>query len=64
MTGVQTCALPIYYLGIDQGPMLAMIENYRGDLVWRVMRTNPHLVRGLRRAGFAGGWLDKAPATP
>jgi hypothetical protein len=51
-------------LGIDQGPILAMIENWRSDLVWRVMRRNPHLVRGLRQAGFRGGWLDRAPATP
>ena len=49
------------YLGIDEGPILAMIENYRTGLVWRVMRSNPHVVAGLRRAGFAGGWLDKAP---
>ena len=47
----------IDYLGIDQGPILAMIENYRTGLVWRVMRTNPHIIRGLQRAGFAGGWL-------
>ncbi len=47
-------------LGIDQGPILAMIENARSGLVWRVMRQNPHVVRGLRRAGFAGGWLDSA----
>ncbi|MEO5590128.1 MAG: glucoamylase family protein, partial [Gemmatimonadaceae bacterium] len=47
------------YLGIDQGPIIAMIENYRSDLVWRVMRTNPHIIRGLKRAGFTGGWLDK-----
>ncbi len=40
---------------------MAMIENYRGGLVWRVMRRNPHLVRGLRRAGFAGGWLAGSP---
>jgi len=46
------------YLGIDQGPILAMIENYRSGLVWKTMRKNPHLVRGLRRAGFTGGWLD------
>jgi hypothetical protein len=46
------------YLGIDQGPILAMIENHRSGLVWRTMRRNPHLVRGLRRAGFTGGWLD------
>jgi hypothetical protein len=47
-------------LGIDQGPILAMIENHRSGLVWRVMRRNPHVIRGLRRAGFAGGWLDEA----
>lgn len=48
------------YLGIDQGPILAMVENHRSELVWKVMRKNPHLVRGLRRAGFGGGWLDGA----
>jgi hypothetical protein len=45
------------YLGIDQGPIVAMIENFRSDLVWRVMRTNPYLQHGLEQAGFAGGWL-------
>jgi hypothetical protein len=45
------------YLGIDQGPIIAMIENHRSGLVWRVMRTNPHIIRGLKRAGFTGGWL-------
>lgn len=48
------------YLGIDQGPILAMLENYRSDLVWRVMRGNRYIQRGLKRAGFEGGWLDKA----
>jgi hypothetical protein len=47
------------YLGIDQGPIIAMIENYRSGLVWNVMKKNPHVVRGLKRAGFTGGWLDK-----
>ena len=46
------------YLGIDQGPILTMIENHRSGLVWRVMKRNPHVVRGLRAAGFTGGWLD------
>ena len=45
-------------LGIDQGPILAMIENHRSGLVWRTLRRNPHVVRGLRAAGFTGGWLD------
>lgn len=45
------------YLGIDQGPILAMLANYRNDFVWRYMRRSPYIVRGLQRAGFAGGWL-------
>jgi hypothetical protein len=44
-------------LGIDQGPILLMIENYRTGLIWQVMKKNPYLVRGLRKAGFSGGWL-------
>jgi hypothetical protein len=47
-------------LGIDQGPILAMIENQRSGLLWRTMRKNPGVVRGLRRAGFTGGWLESA----
>jgi hypothetical protein len=50
------------YLGIDEGVILAMVENWRSGLLWRLMRRNPHVVRGLRRAGFAGGWLDAAPS--
>ena len=45
------------YLGIDQGPIIAMIENYRTDLIWKTMRKNPYIVAGLKKAGFTGGWL-------
>ena len=45
------------YLGIDEGPIVAMIENYRSGLVWKTMRRNEHVIRGLKRAGFTGGWL-------
>ena len=48
------------YIGIDQGPIALMIENYRSELVWQVMRRNPHIRLGLHRAGFRGGWLDAA----
>lgn len=51
------------YLGIDQGPILAMIANHRDGFVWNVMKRNPHIRRGLERAGFRGGWLE-APAAP
>ena len=47
------------YLGIDQGPILIGIENYRTGMVWNTMRKNPHIVRGLKRAGFTGGWLEQ-----
>jgi len=46
------------YLGIDQGPIVAMIENHRSELVWKTIRKNEHIVRGLKRAGFTGGWLE------
>ena len=52
------------YLGIDQGPILAMIENYRTGLIWRVMRENPHVRSGLVQAGFKGGWLNVESPLP
>jgi hypothetical protein len=45
------------HFALDQGPVLLMIENYRSGLIWRLMRRCEPLVRGLRRAGFASGWL-------
>jgi hypothetical protein len=52
------------YLGIDQGPIVAMIENYRSEVIWRTMQRNPHIRRGLERAGFTGGWLSPSTAAP
>jgi hypothetical protein len=46
------------YLGIDQGPIVLMIENHRTGMVWELMRGSEPVVRGLCRAGFAGGWLE------
>jgi hypothetical protein len=45
------------YYGLDQGPIVMMIENYRSGMIWRMMRRCPYIVNGLRRAGFSGGWL-------
>jgi len=51
------------YLGIDEGPIVAMLENYRTQFIWRLMRENPYIVRGLCRAGFEGGWIaGRCPA--
>ena len=46
-----------YHFGVDQGPVVLMIENYRTGLLWNIMRRCPAIVTGLRRAGFTGGWL-------
>ena len=51
------------YLGIDQGPILLMIENWRSGLVWNVMKRSPYIRTGLERAGFEGGWLPAAART-
>jgi len=47
-----------YHFGIDQGPVVLMIENYRTGLMWDLMRRCPAIVSGLRRAGFTGAWLE------
>jgi len=49
------------YLGIDQGPILLMCENYRSELVWNIIKKSPYFRRGLERAGFAGSWLKDLP---
>lgn len=48
------------YLGIDQGPILLMIENWRSGLVWNTMKRNPAIRQGLLKAGFRGGWLGES----
>jgi hypothetical protein len=46
------------YIGIDQGPILIMLENYNTGLVWEIMKKNPYVIAGLKKAGFNGGWID------
>jgi NADPH:quinone reductase-like Zn-dependent oxidoreductase len=48
---------PLNY-GLDQGPIVMMIENYRTGLVWDLMKRCPYIWRGLRQAGFGHGWLE------
>ena len=49
------------YYGIEQGPIVLMIENYRSGFLWSLMKRSAYLVTGLRRAGFANGWLSTTP---
>jgi hypothetical protein len=43
--------------GLNQAPVIMMIENYQTGLIWKIMRQCSHIVVGLQRAGFSGGWL-------
>lgn len=49
-----------WHYGLNQGPIVTMIENHLSGLVWGLMRKCPYLVEGLRRASFTGGWLERA----
>jgi hypothetical protein len=46
-----------WHYGINQGPIVLMIENYRSELMWQLTRSIPYIASGLRRARFGGGWL-------
>ena len=46
-----------WHYGINEGPIVLMIENHRTGFLWNLMRQCPYIVSGLRKAGFTGGWL-------
>ncbi|HWB85786.1 MAG TPA: glucoamylase family protein [Bryobacteraceae bacterium] len=46
-----------WHCGLNQGPIVLMVENYRSGFLWDLMRKCPYLLQGLRRAGFRNGWL-------
>ncbi len=42
-----------WIFGLNQGPIVLMIENFQSGLIWNLIRKCPHIARGLMRAGFA-----------
>jgi len=40
------------YLGLDQGPIVMMIENMRTGLIWKYMMKDPVIIKGLKLLGF------------
>lgn len=52
--------------GLNQGPIVMMIENHRSGLIWRTMGQSRYVVEGLKRAGFRAEPTAEAslPATP
>lgn len=47
-----------WQLGLNQGPIILMIENFQSGLIWNTIKKCPYIIKGLKRAGFSGGWLE------
>lgn len=47
------------WLGIDQGPIMVMTENYRTALLWNLVMKDPDVKAGLEKLGF-----QYDPSTP
>jgi len=45
------------FLAIDQGPQIAMIENYRTGLLWNLFTSCPEIKTGLQNLGFTAPYL-------
>ncbi len=41
-----------WHFGLNEGPTVLMVENYRTGLLWQVMRRCRYITEGLQRAGF------------
>ena len=48
------------YMGLDQAPIVVMVENYRSGLVWKMFMSNPEIQPMLNKIGFQP---DKAAST-
>jgi hypothetical protein len=53
-----------WHFGLNAGPIVLMIENYRSGMLWRLTRDCSYVHEGLRRAGFTGGWLAEGGKSP
>jgi exo beta-1,2-glucooligosaccharide sophorohydrolase (non-reducing end) len=40
------------YMGLDQAPIVVMVENYRTGLIWKLFMSNPEIEPALDRIGF------------
>jgi hypothetical protein len=45
------------YLAIDEGPIVAMIENYRSGLLWNLFTSCPEVKTGMLSLGFTAPYL-------
>jgi hypothetical protein len=45
------------YLAIDEGPIVAMIENYRSGLLWKLFMSCPEIQGGLKKLDFESPFI-------
>jgi hypothetical protein len=48
------------YMGLNQAPIVVMIENYRSGLTWKLFMSNPEIKPALDRIGFQPDLEKKA----
>lgn len=48
-----------WHFGLNQGPAMPMIENYRNDFLWKLMAECPYILNGLLMAGFENNPLEE-----
>jgi hypothetical protein len=50
------------YMGLDQAPIVVMVENYRTGLIWKLFMSNPEIQPMLDKIGFQPDNASKASA--
>jgi len=45
------------YIGIDEGPIIGMIENYRSGLLWKLFMSSDEVINGLKKLGFQSPYI-------
>ena len=50
------------YMGLNQAPIVVMIENYRSSLIWKLFMSNAEIKPALDRIGFQPDLENKASA--
>jgi hypothetical protein len=52
------------YMGLDQAPIVVMVENYRTGLIWKLFMSNPEIQPMLDKIGFQPDNSAKASVAP
>ena len=52
-----------HYMGLNQAPIVAMVENYRSGLLWKCFMSNREIIEGLRKLNAETDNRTPAPST-